>query len=212
MRTSDLERYYDLSADSIAEAWYGNDVLMPTLRDFLSLLPEAPAVLDLGCGPGHESGRLHFLGANVTGIDFSGRSIDIARSRNPHCAFRRMDFRCMDRTLGSYHGVLASGSLIHVPSDTLSEVLRGIAALLLGEGVLGAIVLNGEGQIVRRRDVRGETLEWTAYRYSREMFSRICEAAGLSFEREGLLDEGLRARGWRCYMHRKTHTTAGTPP
>jgi len=40
-------------------------------------------VLDLGCGPGLYSNRLAALGANVTGVDFSTRSIDFARDTAP---------------------------------------------------------------------------------------------------------------------------------
>ncbi|MBN1174949.1 MAG: class I SAM-dependent methyltransferase [Micromonosporaceae bacterium] len=40
-------------------------------------------VLDLGCGPGLYSNRLAALGADVTGVDFSARSIDHARGTAP---------------------------------------------------------------------------------------------------------------------------------
>jgi SAM-dependent methyltransferase len=40
-------------------------------------------VLDLGCGPGLYSNRLAVLGADVTGVDFSARSIRYARDTAP---------------------------------------------------------------------------------------------------------------------------------
>lgn len=40
-------------------------------------------VLDLGCGPGLYSNRLAALGADVTGVDFSARSISYARDTAP---------------------------------------------------------------------------------------------------------------------------------
>ena len=47
--------FHDLEAERIADEWYANDVLVPTIQEFLSLLPDKPKVLDLGCGPGYES-------------------------------------------------------------------------------------------------------------------------------------------------------------
>lgn len=40
-------------------------------------------VLDLGCGPGLYSNRLAAVGADVTGVDFSARSINYARATAP---------------------------------------------------------------------------------------------------------------------------------
>ena len=42
---------------------------------------EAGTVIDFGCGPGLYTNRIARLGAEVTGIDFSPRSIEYARSR-----------------------------------------------------------------------------------------------------------------------------------
>jgi SAM-dependent methyltransferase len=64
----ETKRFYDLNAEQTAREWYAQDVLMPTLRDFCSLLPDPPRVLDLGCGAGYESKRLASLGARVVGV------------------------------------------------------------------------------------------------------------------------------------------------
>jgi len=44
-----------------------------------NFIQESCAILDLGCGPGLYAERLASLGHNVTGIDFSKRSIEYAR-------------------------------------------------------------------------------------------------------------------------------------
>lgn len=41
-------------------------------------------IIDFGCGPGLYTSRLAKLGATVSGVDFSTRSIDYARERNNH--------------------------------------------------------------------------------------------------------------------------------
>ncbi len=77
----DLQKYYDATAGETAKEWYPNTVLLPTLRELVALLPKRPRVLDLGCGAGYESMRLHSLGAEIVGIDFSPESI----KRTPPC-------------------------------------------------------------------------------------------------------------------------------
>ena len=43
-------------------------------------LSSGKRVLDLGCGPGLYANRLAAVGANVTAVDFSGPSLEYARS------------------------------------------------------------------------------------------------------------------------------------
>lgn len=54
----EIRLFYDLTAEETADRWYKEEVLKPTIQDFISLLPKHPKVLDLGCGTGHESMRL----------------------------------------------------------------------------------------------------------------------------------------------------------
>jgi 2-polyprenyl-3-methyl-5-hydroxy-6-metoxy-1,4-benzoquinol methylase/ribosomal protein S18 acetylase RimI-like enzyme len=203
---ADLERYYDASADRIAREWYANEILMPTLRDLMTLLPAKPRILDFGCGPGYEAMRLHALGAEVVGIDISAVSIEIASRNNPACDFRRMDFHTPDRSLGRFDGVLASGSLIHVRPERMSGVLSSIRDLLLPNGVLAAIIRDGSGSITRQPVIDGHAMEWVAYRYTEEAFGAYCGSCHLHFVRKGILDDALADAGWRCYFYR-----AGTP-
>lgn len=75
---NEIKLFYDLTAKKTADEWYKEEILMPTIQDFMKLLPKNPRVLDLGCGPGHESMRLNRAGAKVVGIDFSEECIAIA--------------------------------------------------------------------------------------------------------------------------------------
>lgn len=72
---NEIKLFYDLTAEETADAWYDNSILKPTIQNFIRLLREKPRVLDLGCGPGHESKRLVMAGADVVGIDFSEECI-----------------------------------------------------------------------------------------------------------------------------------------
>lgn len=199
---TDLEQYYDATAESIASEWYSNGILLPTHRDFMTLLPTRPRILDFGCGPGYEAMRLHDLGADVVGIDISVKSIEIARLRNPACDFLKMDFHAIDHRIGCFDGILASGSLIHVEPERMSGVLSSIRNLLRPGGVLAALVRDGSGSINRHQVVAGHAMEWIAWRYTGEVFTTYCNASDLRFIRDGVLDEVLMNAGWRCYFYR----------
>lgn len=91
-------------------------------------------VLDAGCGTGYLSRKLHERGANVIGIDFSERMIEIARAKAPGLDFRiescsdlgsvengsidmvianyvLMDTPDLDGAMGAFHRVLRVGGV-----------------------------------------------------------------------------------------------------
>ena len=194
----DTKRYYDLTAERVADEWYANDVLMPSIREFVAFLPEKPLILDLGCGPGYESMRLVSVGAEVVGVDFSAECIRVARERCPQSRFEVMDFRELNDRLGKFHGVFASGSLIHIGPDELPTVLGRVADVLLGGGYLLAMVQDGEGLRESLRVVNGEKLRRVMYLHSR--MSLASAARRFSLVKEGFLSPELHERGWRSYL------------
>jgi SAM-dependent methyltransferase len=201
----DAKRFYDLTAEQTAREWYSKNVLMPTIRDFCSLLPDRPRVLDLGCGAGYESKRLASLGARVVGVDYSEESIRIARERTPECRFEVLDFRQLDDRFGAFDGVFASASLIHVSPGELPDVLWRIASVLKPGGYLLAIVRDGDGMRETWPVVEGQRLRRVIYRYRRERLEAACSR--LAYVREGYLDRDQLDReqvdpGWNCYVFR----------
>jgi cyclopropane fatty-acyl-phospholipid synthase-like methyltransferase len=194
-----VQLYYDLTAEARADEWYGNDVLMPTIAEFVSLLPERPRVLDLGCGCGYESMRLASVGADVIGLDFSAESIRIARERSRQCTFELRDFRELDGRLGTFDGVFAAGSIIHITPDEWPDLAERIAGILRPGGRLLAIVKDGEGTLERCEAVAGREIRREIYLHTREALGATdaLEHAG-----EAILDEDLTDRGWRGYYFR----------
>ncbi len=192
----ELKAYYDAASSQIAEEWYGNNVLLPTIRDFLALLPPAPRVLDLGCGPGYESMRIQSLGAEVIGVDFSPGNIRIARGRCPQCQFHEMDFRLLDTRFGLFDGIFASASLIHLEPGEMPRMAAGMRAVLNAGGILLTLVQDGEGKQERRTQVDGKEMRWWKYSYSRPLLANLLRP--FEFLREGILADDLRERGWRC--------------
>ena len=93
-------------------------------------------VLDLGCGPGHWTARLHAAGADVTGVDMVPEFIAHARVAHPGPAFRLGSMTELDVPEGSVAGILAWYSTIHLPPAELDRVLAGFRRLLRASGVL----------------------------------------------------------------------------
>jgi SAM-dependent methyltransferase len=188
-----------LTAEATAAEWYENDVLTPTIRDFVSLLPEKPQVLDVGCGPGHESMRLASTGAEVVGIDFSAECIRIARERCPQCRFEVMEYEEIDdRRLGKFDGVFASGSLIHTPVEELPAILEKLSSVLKEDGHFLAIVRDGAGVRETWPVVDGLRLKRSVYRFSKETLMSC--ASRFRYLREATLAPDLMEHGWRSHV------------
>jgi SAM-dependent methyltransferase len=197
----DTIRFYDLTAESVADEWYPNEVLMPAIQEFVALLPENPRVLDLGCGPGHEGKRLALAGAEVVGVDFSAECIRVARERCPESRFEELDFRDLDARFGTFHGVFAAGSLIHMEPDVLPMVIGRIAGILRPNGYLLGIVQDGKGVRETWPVVRGEKLRRIVYLYSEDEIVAAAEPR-LAFVRRGFLARELLDHGWQSYLFR----------
>lgn len=201
---NEIKLFYDLTAEKTANEWYKEEILMPTINDFIKLLPKNPKVLDLGCGPGHESMRLTRAGAKVIGIDFSEKCIDLARQRCPECRFEVHDFRFLDDRYGKFDGVFACASLIHIEPTGLSVVLNNIKNVLIDGGYVAVLIVEGEGihEKMSLLDVDGRKLKRTVFLYTQEYLANEAEKVGLKFVREGYLDKKLIEYGWRYYIFR----------
>lgn len=60
--------------------------------------PSQGKILDLGCGPGLYTKRLSDIGYSVTGMDFSRRSIEYARSHDPRTEYIYKNYLELDYT------------------------------------------------------------------------------------------------------------------
>ena len=208
MRMKDETKlFYDLTAEKTADEWYQNNILMLTIKEFVLLFPENPRILDLGCGPGHETKRLASLGAEVIGIDYSSKCIRVAKERCPECRFEIMDFRNIDDRFREFDGIFASGSLIHVKQDELLHVVSKAVGILKKDGYFLMIVQDGEGinEKYSNLTVDKKILRRTVYCYARDYLLIVVEKIGLKFIREGYLDKSLYEQNWRNYIFKKIY-------
>lgn len=91
-------------------------------------------VLDAGCGTGYLSKKLCDRGARITGIDFSERMIEIARSRYPEIDFR-VDSCAELRTLDVEHFDLVIANYVLMDTPDLRGTMTAFHRILKADGV-----------------------------------------------------------------------------
>jgi SAM-dependent methyltransferase len=103
--------------------------------------------LDLGCGTGqHATAYLVERGLNVTGVDLSAQSINVARREVPAARFIVGDMTSIVLPESSFDLVVAFYSIIHVPRPEHAQLLARIAIWLRPGGLLVAAMGGGGGQ------------------------------------------------------------------
>jgi SAM-dependent methyltransferase len=117
------------------------------LDRFLSLLPEHPAILDLGCGSAEPiAAYLIRCKARVTGLDASSAMIHLARTRYPKGDWRVADMRALDLT-ERFDGILGWDSFFHLTGDEQRALLPRMAGHLRPGGLLMLTVGPGDGEV-----------------------------------------------------------------
>jgi ubiquinone/menaquinone biosynthesis C-methylase UbiE len=102
--------------DKVARLWGEWVGLLPAEETLLALCRDRIAgkrVLDLGCGGGRTSARLHELAADYVGLDYSAQMVSACRQRYPDLAFVQGDATelsifgdtSFDFVLFSYNGI-----------------------------------------------------------------------------------------------------------
>lgn len=106
---------------------------------------DPPRVLDVGCGPGWESATFAEAGVDVLGIDLTAAFLEAATDTAPAADLARMDMRQLGLAAGSFDGLWACASFLHVPREAAPATLAGFDRVLDADGVLALTVKRGEG-------------------------------------------------------------------
>lgn len=150
--------------------------LTPLIDRFLGLV-EGKRILDLGCGVGRDVAVFQGRGYAVTGIDAVPELLAIARQRLPDADLREGDFRKLDFPDGTFDGVWAAASLLHMPKAELPATLAEIRRVLKPGGILFSSWKEGEGESVIP-DYTGEQSRFYSF-YTRTEISEMVEQTGL---------------------------------
>ena len=142
--------FYNKTAASWAERGYPNEAEPVCMDEFCALLPAGGRVLDLCCGAGYECFRLRRRGFQPVGLDFSERSLDIAREKNPGITFYQGDMLESYPQAGPVDGVICIAGLVHIENRDLPLAFRRIGEVLKPGGYLLASVRYGSGRMEDR--------------------------------------------------------------
>ena len=124
-----VERGYDAIVDRFAEwqAEISDETRLRYVGELLELLPEEPAVLELGVGAGVESSRLLAARGLLTGIDLSREQLRRAGERLPDATLIHGDFTEADLPPASFDAVVSLYAFNNLPQPELGPLLRRIA-------------------------------------------------------------------------------------
>jgi SAM-dependent methyltransferase len=91
---------------------------------------------DMGCGPGHVARYLHERGVRICGIDLSLAMIERAQHLTPGIKFRQGDMLALDTPDGTWAGIAAFYSIIHIPRGDMPQALGELHRVLRPGGLL----------------------------------------------------------------------------
>jgi SAM-dependent methyltransferase len=123
-----VESGYDHMAEHYLATKDPEDPLMlAALEGLARELSSEAAVLDLGCGAGVPATRwLAERGFVVTGVDFSAKQLELARSNLPAGTFIKADMTELAFTPETFDAVVAFSSIIHIPREDQPALLESI--------------------------------------------------------------------------------------
>jgi SAM-dependent methyltransferase len=142
----------------------------------LDELPRGARVLDLGCGAGVPTTQQLAQRFEVTGVDLSAHQLALARQNVPQAQFIQADITQLDLPPGSFDGVAAFYSLIHVPREEQPDLLQDIASWLRPGGLFVATMGVRSIKADFAEDYLGTPMYWSGF--DSETNRRLVEEAG----------------------------------
>lgn len=130
-------RYKPDFAPAYVDHWALNYNL--TLELVLDLVrnEKSNSIVDIGCGDGRLTYELDqaLPDATITGVDYSERAIQLAKSMSPSVDFENADIT-QAHSLGQYQTAILMEVLEHVPLEEVDEFIEAVAKLVKVEGLL----------------------------------------------------------------------------
>lgn len=136
-QSRDVADGYDRGAASYAEAWKQPHPWMAESREqFGKRVRSGMSLLDVGCGPGHDSAYWTGKGLTTLGIDISSKMIDLARGLYAALEFQVIDVIELSELHRTFDAVWMAYSLLHITKNSALDLVRAIRCVLEPEGLL----------------------------------------------------------------------------
>jgi len=162
----------------IVEGYIKRNALDPKQKELIvsfSKTIEGKKVLDLGCGPGHESYIFSELGFDVTGLDFSSEMIrrakDLKDSKNKP-TFVVGDMTRLNRYFSEnqFDAIWASASLLHIRPSDMQATLEGMTSISKNGAKIFIGLKGGSGTLMADEDKYGKKMQREFTLWSKEQF------------------------------------------
>lgn len=182
----DPKRKVEAGYDRMAERYLAARDTGPDAERLLDewgrALPPHGTALDLGCGAGVPVARWLARRYAVTGVDLSGRQIELARQHVPEATFLKADMTDLEFPPGSFDVVTAFWSIIHVSRSEQPALLARVYGWLRPAGAfLATWALTGwEGE---EQDWEGWGARMWWSHYGRQENLAMLGAAAFDIER-----------------------------
>lgn len=142
--------FYNATALDWAKSGYSDKSGIPALLDFAKQYPSGSRFLDLCCGCGYDSARIHSLGYEVCGIDFSKESLKIAKERNPGILFFNENLLNNYSYIGKVDAIFVIAGLVHIETDHLRQAFTRMYDVVKENGGLFITIREGKGKLLDR--------------------------------------------------------------
>ncbi len=195
--------FYNKTANEWAELGYNNAPDVPSMFDFAKEYPLGSRFLDLCCGAGYETQRLHKLGYDVVGIDFSEESLKIARSKNPNISFYQENMLNDYSHIGKVDAIFVIAGLVHIENDQLKTAFANMRNVLNDNGRLFITVREGSGKNSRWSIKVIDGVEYDRNFIGHSLEELITESTGLF---EFVNEVGDDGTGWHNYIFKRAES------
>jgi SAM-dependent methyltransferase len=155
--SAETRRTYDAIGGRFLENARDRSALVSWLDWFGRELPPGALVLDVGAGPGLDSGELRRRGLRALSLDLSLGMLRAGAVEAPGPRLQA-DARRLPIASHAVAGVWANASLLHLSRDDAAVALAGLRRVLRSDGLLFVSVKQGVGT------------EWESARYGRPRF------------------------------------------
>lgn len=183
MFNQQIRTTYDQIAVSFVEAHAEiPEAVVAAADQFLRMLPAAPRLLDVGCGPGRDAAWFGTRGCRVAGADLSRGML--AQTQNfihgplTQAAMQSLPFRD-----AAFDGLWCNAALLHLPKRAAPRALAEFHRVLKSGGALFVSLQAGEGEVWESQSYGHEAPRFFA-RYTLEEAAALLTRCGFIIHRQ----------------------------
>jgi ubiquinone/menaquinone biosynthesis C-methylase UbiE len=171
---------YERFAEHYAHHRSDRSAIRPLIERFVSLLPGGARVLDVGCGPGVDTGSLALRGVRTVGLDIAAAMLEMAA---PHTggSVVQADQRCLPFADATFDGVWANACLLHLSKREVGAALAEARRVVRRGGLVLTTMQIGAADAMEAPGQAGSGVRAPRYfaRYEVDEWLSLLRDAGL---------------------------------